>query len=600
MDDNSRDRLTLARRFLEPSSSTQRQYEALRAFFVDGLPSAEAATRFGYTPGSFRVLVHQFRNQPTRDFFAPIARPGRPPGKRHRLREQVITLRKQNLSVHDISRSLAREGEVLSPAAVAAILKEEGFAKLPRRGDDERPHQTRPDVADIADVRQLDLTPRYLRTKFGGLFLFLAWLVSVDLDRLLARAGFPGSKMIPAACAVRSLLALKLFGNARYSHVMSAVLDEGLALFAGLNVIPKRSFLTEYSCRVEPACYPKLMRDWFDTVSRLGLEWGTSFDLDFHTIPFHGDDALVEKHYVSKRSRRQKGILAFLAQDAGTRVFCYANGELRKAQQNDEVLRFVDFWKQRTGRLPEELIFDSKLTTYANLNKLNRMGIDFITLRRRSPKLLDEIARTPTSAWRRVELESVSRAYKTPRVLDQRITLNDYDGPVRQLTIAELGHEEPTLLLTNQLRRSASHLIGRYAQRMLIENNIEDGVDFFHMDALSSAVAMKVSYDLQLTLMASSLYRLLADRVGNGYESAKSRHLFRDFIDATAGITIGEDEVVVRYQRRADNPLLLAAGFDKTSIKVPWLGGKRLRLVFGEPDLDATAEHGVKSKTNIL
>ena len=69
---------------------------------------------------------------------------------------------------------------------------------------------------------------------------------------------------------------------------------------------------------------------------------------------------------------------------------------------------------------------------------------------------------------------------------------------------------------------------------MLIENNIEDGIDFFHMDALSSAVALKVNCDLQLTLMASSLYRLLAVRIGNGYETAKSRHLFRDFVDATA------------------------------------------------------------------
>jgi hypothetical protein len=581
MDDHSRDRLTLARRFLEPSNSTHRQYEALRAFFVDGVPSAEAAARFGYTPGSFRVLVHQFRNQPGRDFFALTARQGRPPGKQKRLREQVVALRKQNLSVHDISRALARDGESLSPAAIAVILEEEGFAKLPRRLDDERPDQPRPVVAEVADVRRLDLTPRHFRTKFGGLFLFLPWLVSAGLDKLLAPGGFPGSKMVPAACAVRSLLALKLFGNARHSHVMSSVLDEGLALFAGLNVVPKRSFLTEYSCRVDPACYPKLMRDWFDTVSRLGLEWGTSFDLDFHTIPFHGDDALVEKHYISKRSRRQKGMPAFLAQDADTRVFCYANGELRKDEQNDEVLRFVEFWKQRTGRLPEELIFDSKLTTYANLNDLNRMGIPFITLRRRSRKLLAAIAQTPASAWRRIELESVSRAYKTPRVLDRRISLNDDDGLLRQLTVADPGHEDPTLLLTNQLTRSASHLIGRYAQRMLIENNIEDGIDFFHMDALSSAVAMKVNCDLQLTLMASSLYRLLAVRIGNGYESAKSRHLFRDFIDASAKVTITEGEIAVKFQKRAHNPLLVAAGFDKTDGAVPWLGNKRLRLVLG-------------------
>lgn len=188
MDDNSSDRLTLARRFLEPSNSTHRQYEALRAFFVDGLPSAQAARQFGYTPGSFRVLVHQFRNHPGRDFFAPTARLGRPQGKQQRLREHVVTLRKQNLSVHDISRALAREGESLSPAAVAALLKEEGFAKLPRRRDEERPDQPRPVTADVADVRQLDLAPRVLHTKFGGLFLFLPDLVAADLDGILRGA----------------------------------------------------------------------------------------------------------------------------------------------------------------------------------------------------------------------------------------------------------------------------------------------------------------------------------------------------------------------------------------------------------------------------
>ena len=581
MDDNSNDRLTLAQRFLEPSNSTHRQYEALRAFFVDGLPSAEAATRFGYTPGSFRVLVHQFRSRPERDFFIAAPRQGRPPGKQDRLRELVVALRKQNLSVHDISRALARDGESLSPAAVAAILKQEGFAKLPRRLDDERPERLRPVVADVADVRQLDLTPRAIHTDFGGLFLFLPDLVSANLDALLERNGFPGSQMIPAACAMRSLLALKLFGSARHSHVMSSVLDDGLALFAGLNVIPKRSSLTEYSCRIPPSCYPGLMRGWFDTVRRLGLRWGTSFDLDFHTIPFHGEDALVEKHYVSKRSRQQKGILAFLAQDAETRVFCYANAELRKDQRDDEILRFVAFWKQRTGSLPKELIFDSKLTTYAKLSELNRMGIPFITLRRRSQKLLAEIGRTPPSAWRRVELEGVSRIYRTPRVLDRQIALKGYEGPIRQLTITDLGHEQPTLLLTNQLTRSARQLIDRYARRMLIENQIADGIDFFHMDALSSAVALKVNCDLQLTLMASSLYRLLAARIGHGYEIAESRRLFRDLINASATITVEEKAIVVRFQRRAHNPLLIAAGFDRTNVVIPWLGRKRLRLVLG-------------------
>ena len=439
----------------------------------------------------------------------------------------------------------------------------------------------RPTIADVADVRQLDLSPPSFRTKFGGLFLFLPMLASIPLDRILQDSGFPGSRMIPAGCAMRSLLALKLFGTGRHSHVMSQVLDQGLALFAGLNVIPKRSFLTEYSCRIAPACYPELMRRWFDGVSRLGLPRGNSFDLDFHAIPFHGEDALIEKHYVSKRSRRQKGILAFLVQDAETRVFCYANGDLRKQDQSDEILRFARFWKERTGRYPQELIFDSKLTTYAKLNELNRLKIRFITLRRRSKELVAEINQTPASAWRRIELKGVSRQYTHPRILDRRITLGDYDGPLRQVTVADLGHEQPTLLLTNQLTVAPAKLIARYAQRMIIENNIEDGVDFFHMDALSSAVAMKVDCDLQLTLMASSLYRLLAGRIGRGYEQAKSRHLFRDFVDATAKVIIGDGEILVKFQKRAHNPLLVAAGFDQTDVAIPWLGGKRLRLLLG-------------------
>jgi hypothetical protein len=571
----------LARRFLEPANATQRQYEALRAYFVDGLSGVEAAHRFGYTPGSFRVLVHQFRRDPDRPFFIPPAKGPHVTPKADPLRERIIALRKQNLSIYDISRALHDEGRPLGPVAVSQVLKAEGFARLPRRGDDERPPGPRPTTADVADIRRLDLTPRHLRTRFGGLFLFLPTLASIPFDHIARQAGLPGSRMIPAGCALRSLLALKLFGTARHPHVMSAVLDEGLALFAGLNVTPKRSFLTEYSCRIDPACYPKLMRLWFDAMSGLGLERGKSFDLDFHTIPYHGDDALVEKHYVSKRSRRQKGVLAFLAQDADTRVFCYANAELRKAEQGDEVLRFARFWKRRTGHYPEELIFDSKLTTYAKLDTLNSLGIGFITLRRRSAKILDEIRRTPPSAWRRIELESVSRTFKHPRILDRRITLRDYDGPLRQLTVTDLGHDEPTLILTNQLTRPAAKLIGRYAQRMIVENTIEDGIDFFHMDALSSAVALKVNCDLQLTLMASSLYRLLGRRIGRGYEQAKSRHLFRDFVDATAAVTITDSEIEVRYPKRAHNPLLIAAGFPDTDATIPWAGGKRLQLVFG-------------------
>jgi hypothetical protein len=561
-----------------------RQYEALRAFYVDKVPGTQVAARFNYTPGSFRLLCHQFRQDPALPFFLPsrhVLRAAAVAAKKTpALHERVIALRKQNCSIYDIQRALQERDERLSAPAIWKILTAHGFAKLPRRADEERPLDARVSVAPVADVRAFSLAPRQWRTEFGGLFLFIPLLVALRFEEVIARVQLPGTAQIPAAHALRSLLALKLFGRARHRHVMPSVFDEGLALFAGLNAIPKRSYLTEYSCRIHPRCYPQLMQHWFDALGTLGIERGESFHLDFHTIPFHGEDALLEKHYVSKRSRRQKGILAFLAQDAQQQMFCYANADLRKDEQNDEILRFVQFWKARTGTLPKELIFDSKLTTYSNLNALNAQKVDFITLRRRTEKIIEGLREHP-SAWRRIELKNVARQYRFPKILDQRISLDDYEGPIRQIAITDFGHEKPTLLLTNQLRRSAPSLIEFYARRMLIENSIADSVDFFHIDALSSAVALKINCDLQLTLIASSLYRLLGARIGKEYTTAHSSHLFRDFIEAQARVTINRNTVEVAFGKRAHSPLLLAAGFQDTDIAVPWWHGRRLKISFG-------------------
>ena len=147
----------LTRFFLEPTSSTHRRYEALRAYFVEGLGSAEAAKRFGYTPGSFRVLCHEFRHDPHPEFFLTPAKGPKAAPKVDRLREEVISLRKQNLSIYDISQALERGDKKLSPAAISLILKEEGFARLPRRRDDERPPGVRPERAAVADVRRRQL-----------------------------------------------------------------------------------------------------------------------------------------------------------------------------------------------------------------------------------------------------------------------------------------------------------------------------------------------------------------------------------------------------------------------------------------------------------
>ena len=568
--------------FCAPETATHRQYEALRAYFVEGLPGPEVARRFGYSPGAFRVLCHQFRHDPTKraGFFQTPRRGPTDAPTRDRVRTLAIALRKKNLSVYDIQRELAEAGHTVSINTLTLVLREEGFARLPRRRDAERPPSVKPEPAAVADIRTVSLAPRSFRTRLGGLFCFVPLMCAIDLVAVLRQAGLPGSDLIPAEQAVRTLLALKLVGKERKSHVMDLVSDEGIALFAGLNVVPKRSYLAAYSSQIDDRVTSRLMAAWFTAVHAAGLSRGTSLDLDFHTVPANSQEEPLEKHYVSRRSRSQKGILTFLARDASQRVLCYARAGIPKADQPEEVIRFVDFWQQQTGALPTELVFDSRLTTYGQLDRLNQRGVQFLTLRRRTRKMLGAIWSRPASAWQRITLPALTRTFRTPKVLDERLPLKGYQGELRQVTVLDLGHEEPTILLTNNLKVGCPALVTRYAQRMLIENGIAEAVQFFHLDALSSMVGLRVDFDLQITLMASSLYRLLADRLKGIYRQAQAKTLFHNLLDVSATVVIGDTEVVVTLDKRAHNPILRASRLTDEPTPMPWFGGKQLVIHF--------------------
>ena len=382
--------------------------------------------------------------------------------------------------------------------------------------------------------------------------------------------------MIPPAHALRACLALKLWSVERKSDVMALVADEGLGLFAGLNVSPKKSFLSEYSHRIDHARTLRLLAAWHGHLAGTALFPGASFNLDFHSVPYYGEHPVVERHYVSARSRRQPSLLVFLAQDADSRAFCYANADLRKGEEPEEIFRFIAFW-QRThqGQRPRHLVFDSKLTTYAGLARLDAMAIPFITLRRRSPRLLKEIVLLPRSAWRVVDLDLPTRKYRTPRVYEQPVRLAG--RTFRQFFIQDLGHDEPTILLTNQHHVPVKRLITRYAQRMLIENALADAVRFFHLDALSSAVGLKVDFDMALLVLASGLYRLLAQRM-RGYSDAQARQIFRDLVDMPADVTIDARQVEVSFHRRSHLPIVLASGLLGRPVPIPWWNGFPLRL----------------------
>ena len=574
----AKDLSDIRRFFLEPQSAKHRQYEALRAFYVDGVPPPLVAEQFGYTPGSFQQLCHRFRHEGDPVFFVEPPKGRRPDPKRRAAREQIVALRKQNHSVYEISEALKEGGISFSPGAVRQVLLGEGFAALPRRLDEEVPGRPHASVEPVADVRSFVLPRGRFETACGGLFLFIPDLIRLQADAMARAAKLPGSRMIPPTHALRSCLALKLWSLERKSHVMSMVADPGLALFAGLNCIPKKSYLSEYSSRIDHRMTLRLLASWHEQVAGDSLFGGQSFNLDFHSVPYFGEHPVIEKHFVSMRSRRQPSVLAFLAHDSEGQAFCYSNADLRKGEEAEEIFRFIAFWKRTHKKLPSELVFDSRLTTQPNLVRLDDMHIDFITLRRRSSKLLEEVAALPRSAWRTVELDVPTRKYRTPRVHEHTVTLSG--RAFRELYIEDLGHDKPTILLTNERSRPADKLITRYAQRMLIENALSDAVRFFHMNALSSAVGLKVDFDMALLVIASGLYRLLARRM-RGYADAQARQIFRDLIDMPATIQSDASGVTVHFHRRAHLPIVLASGMLDKAVSVPWWDGAQLRLSQG-------------------
>jgi hypothetical protein len=568
--------LTECRQFFdEPATPRQRQYEALRSFFVEGLPSAEVARRFGYKPAAFRMLCYDFRRGELPDFFATTRTGPREQPKKSKVRDQVVALRKRNYSIYDISRALKEQGTPLSATAVREVLAAEGFARLPRRLDEERPASVGPTTEAVADVRSFVLSPREFTTRVGGLFLFVPDLIRLDGEALALNAKLPGSRMIPAGHALRASLALKLWSIERKTHVMALVADEGLALFCGLNAMPKKSFLAEYSSRITPRKVSHLLAGWHAKLAGETILAGESLNLDFHSVPYFGEHPLVESHYLAKRSRRQPSILTFLAQDADSQVFCYSNADIRKGEEAEEIFRFIKFWTHQHGSPPQHLVFDSKLTTYEQLDRLDREGITFLTLRRRSAKLIAEIDDLPPSAWRTVNLEVSNRKYRTPRVYEQKVCLRKCI--YRQFFIKDLGHDLPTILITNDRKSTIGQLILRYAKRMLIENALADAVRFFHIDALSSSVGFKVDFDMALLVLASALYRIIARRM-RGYDDAQARQIFRDLIDMPADVVITEHDVTVRFHRRAHLPIVLASDLVNNPVAVPWWNGRSLRL----------------------
>jgi transposase len=572
----------LARLFERPDLPAQCHYEICRAYFHDAITADEIAQRFHLHVGSVRAIVRDFARDPdVNAFFAAVA-PGRKTSpKRDAILQRAGELRRQGATLADIHAALKREGFDVSESYLFRVLRRAGLAATRQGRPTRRPGDRANDgslVPDVADARALALEEgRRFPTRAAGLFLFLPAMLDLDLPGAVTQAGLPGSEQIPPLQALLALLAPKLLGKRRASHISDLCCDEGAGLFAGLNVLPKATYATDYSYKTERAMTERLIAA---VIARTPLgDPPLSFNLDFHAIPFRGDEADLENHWVPMRNRALPSVMAFVAQATGRRVLCYATANLLRDEADDMVVRFADYWEGQTGHYPARLLFDSRATTYASLNQLTQRRVGFITIRRRGSGMLARVRRLPAASWRHCQITQAKGKRRSVQYVEEWVKLDDYQGAARQVIVTGLGHESPTFFLTNDCPQvqTAREVIQTYASRNHVENQLGEQITFFHLDCLCSDVRLNVDFDLTLTVLADLLYRRLAERL-KGFGRTGPARLFRKFIDTSGLIEITASEVIVYLSKRAHNPLLKEAGLTKPTGPVPWLGGRAVRL----------------------
>src|SRR5215211_2417617 len=572
--------------FTTPAQVNHRRYEALRAWFVDGLTYQQAADRFGYTRWAMINLVREWRAGKL-ELFAPPRKPGPPPGvapAKERVRGRVIQLRRQGLSTYEISARLAAEHTPLNRTSVAEILAEEGFGRLLRGPQPDQ--STSPATAGRdtrlprAQVIDFGACPKQLESTRAGLLLVMPDLVALDLAGLVRRAGYPATRVIPATSWLLALLALKLTRARRVSHVDDLLADPAAGLLAGLGVLPKKSALTSYSYRLSHDHQRAFLAALDQQLIAAGLATGEQaiFDLDFHAVLHWGDDPVLERHYVPTRSQRARSVLTFFAQDSGTHNLVYANADISKATQAREVTAFCDHWKAVSGADPRMLVMDQKLTTQKVLGELDARGVKFLTLRMRSPSLLRYINGLTPAQFTTITLDRPGK-HSRPAVHESAaVRLTSYPGTLRQLIVTGLGHDAPTVIITNDHDLKTKTIIGRYARRMTIEQRLAEIIRAFCTDALSSTVNLNIDLDVMLAVLAQALLAALRARLP-GYHAVTPDTLQRRFLETPGTIINSGDTITVRLERRAYTPVLRKASLPAQTT-IPWWGNRTLRYEF--------------------
>ncbi len=565
--------------FRRPEKPKHRQYEALRAYYLEDLPQLEAAERAGYSLYTFQSLASRFQRGEV-DFF-PEPTPG--PGRRRvpeLVQERIVSLRESDLSIYDIKEALEEEGFETSLQTINRVLTDSGFSKLPRRTNKEMGLTGKGTLVPPASAAMdfEDLSEHSFECQVGGIFYFIPYIIETGLHDLLLDTEFPESGRLSKMNSVLSMLALKLMGHERLSRVTNYGLDTGLGFFAGLNVPPKTTATSTYSYRVDRDTIDGFLENFVSGMTERYPQYyqGETINLDFHTIPHYGELSMMEENWSGAKHQRLKSALTLFAQDGESRMLLYEDADIKNDEASGAIMGFVDHWLRVRGIIDQTLVFDSKLTKYEKLEELDSMGVKFITLRRRGKNLIEEAEDVPDEEWTKVNLKRPKRKHNRFEIWENKIPLPRTKLKVRQLVFRGHGRELPTFLITNNFDIPKETLALHYSNRWLIENKFSELVDFFKLNALSSPLMIRIYFDVALTVVADTLYKLFA-RDLRRFEDCTPKTVFADFINCGCKGEVVGNEVIIRMKKKATTPVLKSMERFQRSWPVPWWGGKEVR-----------------------
>lgn len=559
--------------FAEPRHILHKQYEALRAFFVDRMAAEDVAHTFGYTISTVYSLIRNFRKsisaRPFADPFFITRKAGRKPvdltGEINRL---IISLRKKYLSVPDIKAILDSLDYQVSERYVYDVITKDGFARLPRRAKAVKEHAPSKVTVEAPQSTPIEFLPEtFSCANTMGILCLIPYIQSYGLDKLIESSSYPETTVINRLSSILSFVALKLSNVRRYSADDVWCMDRGLGLFAVLNVLPKGAWLTSYSHRVTRAMNRSFLKGLHAIWQKNGL-LGDTANLDFTTIPYWGDASHLENNWSGTRHTALASMLAVLAQEPETGIITYGDTNIRHDRKSEVVLDFLDFYRSSGKQELSYLVFDSKFTTYENLARLDP-EIKFITIRRRGKNVVEGLHALSSSAWKKVRVPAADGKGRTLRVNDSHVFLRDYGKKVRQIAITGHGKIKPALIITNDFDRDLDRIIRAYARRWLVEKEISEQIEFFHLNRVSSSVVIKVDFDLTMSILAHNLLRLFAQDL-QGYEHQTAQTLYNKFLANWGTVEISPQQVAFKLNKKRNLPLLLTA--------MEQFQGKRIRL----------------------